>query len=154
MDKHWNGSYLWEATVRPIDGSVLHAFNVAAREALGKDTYLSILDVKVAQTVSQYNISFCKEYPINVDDNTNKIPGILIGRYPGDHYAGGNPWQLLTATLGDLFYNASMAVKSTGLTDEQLTAWTAVLPALKGTTDKTVQAQAFVNAGDSVMERL
>ena len=31
-------------------------------------------------------------------------PGILIGRYPGDHYAGGNPWQLLTAALAEYFY--------------------------------------------------
>ena len=29
------------------------------------------------------------------------------GRYPGDVYAGGNPWQLLTAALGELFYLAA-----------------------------------------------
>lgn len=35
--------------------------------------------------------------------------GILIGRYPGDSYAGGNPWQLLTAVLGELFYLGGQA---------------------------------------------
>jgi len=33
-----------------------------------------------------------------------KILGILIGRYPGDVYAGGNPWQLLTAATAEFFY--------------------------------------------------
>ena len=27
-------------------------------------------------------------------DNAAGAPGILIGRYPGDTYAGGNPWQV------------------------------------------------------------
>ncbi len=36
------------------------------------------------------------------------MEGILIGRYPGDSYAGGNPWQLLTAVLGKL----SLDIKS------------------------------------------
>jgi hypothetical protein len=35
--------------------------------------------------------------------------GILIGRYPGDSYAGGNPWQLLTAVLGELFFLGGQA---------------------------------------------
>ena len=39
--------------------------------------------------------------------NENGIPGILIGRYPGDIYAGGNPWQLLTAVLAECFYLAA-----------------------------------------------
>jgi len=44
-----------------------------------------VLDPKVAATVAVYNSSFCKEYAINVLDNTQKVPGILYGRYPGDH---------------------------------------------------------------------
>jgi len=35
---------------------------------------------------------FCSIYPINSDDNNAGLPGNLWGRYPGDHYAGGNPW--------------------------------------------------------------
>jgi hypothetical protein len=35
------------------------------------------------------------------------LPGILIGRYPDDVYAGGNPWQLLTAVLAKSFYQGA-----------------------------------------------
>ena len=36
-----------------------------------------------------------------------------MGRYPGDSYAGGNPWQLLTAVLAKTFYQgASVALAS------------------------------------------
>ena len=34
---------------------------------------------------------------------------MLIGRYPGDSYAGGNPWSLLTAVTGEVFYKAGEA---------------------------------------------
>jgi len=37
------------------------------------------------------------------------FPGVLIGRYPGDSYAGGNPWQLLTAVTGEFFYLGGQA---------------------------------------------
>jgi glucoamylase len=32
------------------------------------------------------------EWDINRIDNKAGVPGILYGRYPGDSYAGGNPW--------------------------------------------------------------
>ena len=45
----------------------------------------------------------------------------LIFRYPGDHYAGGNPWQLLTAVLGETFYLGAQAtlksIEEKGVTD-------------------------------------
>ena len=40
-------------------------------------------------------------------------PGVLIGRYPGDGYAGGNPWQLLTAVLAEAFYLGAEATLKT-----------------------------------------
>lgn len=40
-------------------------------------------------------------------DDKAKIPGMLYGRYPGDSYAGGNPWQLLSAVLAEAFYSVS-----------------------------------------------
>jgi len=54
-----------------------------------------------------------------------------------------------------LFYNAADLVSSNGLTSDQLTAWTAVLSDLTSAgSDKSKQATVFVNAGDSVMQRL
>lgn len=115
---------------------------------------MNVLDVKVAKTVAVYNMAFCKEYPINLGDNSNKIPGILYGRQPGDSYAGGNPWQLLTATLADLFYNAAIKVKKSGIESEQKVAWAAVLPALSDANDQASIVQVFTDAGDSVMQRI
>ena len=63
---------------------------------------------------------------VNQDAINSGQSGILIGRYPGDHYAGGNPWQLLTAVLGETFYLGAKATVSkiheSGLQDYQLGA--------------------------------
>jgi hypothetical protein len=69
--------------------------------------------------------TFCNEYLINQQDIKNGIPGILIGRYPGDAYAGGNPWQLLTAVLAKSFYQgANLLLDSNGfLKEADKTAW-------------------------------
>lgn len=43
------------------------------------------------------------------------IPGVLIGRYPGDTYAGGNPWQLLSAAFAKAFYQgANVLIQANG----------------------------------------
>ena len=40
---------------------------------------------------------------------------MLYGRYPGDSYAGGNPWQLLTAVVAKALYQGAQAmVQSNG----------------------------------------
>ncbi len=51
--------------------------------------------------------TFCAEYPINQDVASRGEPGMLFGRYPGDVYMGGNPWQLLTAVTAELFYKGA-----------------------------------------------
>ena len=38
----------------------------------------------------------------------------LFVRYPGDSYAGGNPWQLLTAAHAELFYLGAEAALKRG----------------------------------------
>lgn len=91
-----------ESDNRQKDSSVIHAFS-----SFGA---YSLTDDKVAKTIKQYSLTFCIEYQINQDDNKAKIPGILLGRYPGDSYAGGNPWQLLTAVLAKLFYQGASAL--------------------------------------------
>merc|ERR1719431_1915891 len=64
---------------------------------------------EAAATIQQLTKSFCREYKINQDAIGAGKSGIVIGRYPGDHYAGGNPWQLLTAVLGETFYLGAQA---------------------------------------------
>lgn len=47
---------------------------------------------ETANTIKQFNKVFNLEYVINRKDTIDHVPGILYGRYKGDHYAGGNPW--------------------------------------------------------------
>ena len=84
----------------------------------------------------------------------------MIGRYPGDSYAGGNPWQLLTAVLGELFYLGGKAtfksVKQRGdytLKYEDNKEWMSLLKLKEGTTARELAA-AQVGAGDAVMTSL
>jgi hypothetical protein len=57
IDKHWNGDYLWNTEVRPVDGSVLHA--------IVSFSYFDLNDEKVLKTLDHYNMVFCSIYPIN-----------------------------------------------------------------------------------------
>jgi hypothetical protein len=68
-----------------VDGSVLHAI-------VSFDKYFDLHDEKVIDTIAYYNKVFCSIFPVNEEDDKNGIPGMLWGRYPGDNYAGGNPW--------------------------------------------------------------
>merc|ERR1712216_983568 len=102
------------------------------------------------------------EWEINQIDNKNGVPGILYGRYPGDHYAGGNPWQLLTAVLAECFYKGAQAVQEEltllgvadfPLSDDQWKEWKDLLNLKPEATAKDFIAAA-TGAGDSVMTRL
>ena len=92
LSKHWTGTYLTESDntdtyhTHGIDGATIHAiasFPNSVYGATSKET---------AATIKNHVDAFCAEYKINRIDTAAKVPGILIGRYPGDHYAGGNPW--------------------------------------------------------------
>ena len=43
-----------------------------------------------------------------------QVVGVMIGRYPGDSYAGGNPWQLLTVVLVNTFCQGASAIVEFG----------------------------------------
>ncbi len=100
LDGHWTGSFMMESTNREKDGCVTHAF--ASFPGVYAPT-----DSKVAATIKTLNDVFCASFAINQIDNRAGLGGILYGRYPGDQYQGGNPWQLLTAVLGELFYQGA-----------------------------------------------
>lgn len=108
---HWTGTFVTESANRQKDSSVIHAFS-------SFDVY-PLTDEKVAKTIQVLAQTFCGEYAINQDDIKAGIPGVLMGRYPGDSYAGGNPWQLLTAVLAKTFYQgASVLAESNGFSNE------------------------------------
>jgi glucoamylase len=79
----------------------------------------------------------------------------LIGRYPGDSYAGGNPWQLLTAVYAKAFYQgASVLMQSNGFSKENdRKAWFELLK-LPESAPIDEQIKGMIQAGDAVMYRL
>jgi glucoamylase len=147
LDGHWTGSFMKESDNRPRDTAVIHAFS-------SFEAY-SITDNKVTQTIKELTQTFCSEYAINQQEIKSGIPGILMGRYPGDSYAGGNPWQLLTAVLAKTFYQGALTLmESTGFEEEEdRVAWFDLLK-LPADASFDKQVEAAVGAGDAVMYRL
>ena len=79
---HWNGEFLWESQNRQQDGSVIHAITTFGQYLYGPSSS------EAAATIATLTKTFCNEYDINQMDDGLGTPGVLIGRYPGDGYAG------------------------------------------------------------------
>lgn len=148
---HYNGEYIFEETNREKDGAVLVGLNDGYDETDGEFGPTSI---EVANTVAQYNLAFCSEYQINTDDTANGLPGVLYGRYPGDTYAGGNPWVLTTAALATLFYRGSLELAGGMMPDADAQAVWADALGEDFPSSASAAADLFLRAGDSVMIRL
>jgi len=151
---HWKDGFLYESTNRPYDGAVIHSIATFGEYLFPPESQ------EAASTINVLTKAFCQEYPINQDEISAGMEGILIGRYPGDSYAGGNPWQLLTAVLGELFYLGGQAtykqVKSLGdytLNYEENYAWMDLLQLPVGSTARDLAA-AQMGAGDATMNAL
>lgn len=145
---HWTGSAVIEHTGRTYDGAVIVGFNVGFDSS---DGLFAPSSFEVASTVKEYNSMFCNEYAINTADTSNSVPGVLYGRYQNDVYAGGNPWVLTTAALGNLFYRGGNYIKKHGLPDSSaLNTWSEVF----GIQSSSITADTFITAGDAVMNRL
>eukprot|EP01129_Flabellula_baltica_P000376 TRINITY_DN1039_c0_g1_i1.p1 TRINITY_DN1039_c0_g1~~TRINITY_DN1039_c0_g1_i1.p1 ORF type:complete len:504 (+),score=104.61 TRINITY_DN1039_c0_g1_i1:109-1620(+) len=151
LSSHWNGEFVLETSIRQKDGAVICAFN----DGYTDDEYYFPTSKEVASTIKNYNSLFCSEYKINRDDTKQGIPGIMYGRYKGDHYGGGNPWILSTAALAELFYRGSHYTIQNGLPDsDAMTIWKEVLSLPDKTITKEQLSQALRSAGDSVLLRI
>lgn len=107
ISNHWNGQYLFESTGRPKDSATI----LGILYGDDNDGFLSPTDPKVVATVTVLNNAFYTQFSINAKDDAAGVPGILWGRYPGDSYAGGNPWILNTGGLADLYFRQAKAVR-------------------------------------------
>lgn len=153
---HWNGTMIYESANRTLDGSVIHAIS-----SFGKYLYGPTSSEAVA-TVKTYNTAFCKEYKVNQTDNQNNVPGVLYGRYMNDSYAGGNPWQLLSAALAEFFYlsaqthfeNGAQQGLLTKINVEEHKEVLSLLNLESNDVSHSELAQSLLNAGDSVMSRI
>lgn len=146
MNNHWTGTFVTESDNRQKDSAVIHAFS--------SFNIYPLTDDKVAKTIKTLALTFCSEYQINQQDTKNGEPGVLMGRYPGDSYAGGNPWQLLTAVLAKTFYQGASSALTLGFeAQEDQHAWAELLNIPKDSS--TIEfAEAALSAGDAVMSRL
>jgi len=150
-DSHFNGDYVLETTAREKDGAVIVGFNDGFHAA---DGLFAPTSLEVAKTVAAYNLAFSTEYAINTADTANGLPGILYGRYPGDTYAGGNPWVLTTAALATLFYRGSLDLAAGNLPDADAQAVWADALGEEFPASASAASDLFLRAGDSVMIRL
>lgn len=161
LESHYNGAFVQECDARKKDAAVICAFN----DGYLGDGVFGPSSKEVAGTVQTLNALFCDSYAINQADTKNGIPGILYGRYEGDHYAGGNPWILLTSALAELLYRGAseMYNSAEGVYDnvnmEDMQAWADAL-GLDTTSENAIAldghvlATAMAGAGDGVLTRL
>jgi len=154
-EEHWTGSYIYESDNRRQDSAVLHSI-----ATFGEYLYPANSE-EAAATIDVLAHTFCNEYQINQQEVGAGEPGVLFGRYPGDSYAGGNPWPLLTAVAAEVFYLGAEATfkdieargAATPLDVEANKNWMKLLNLEEGKTDLDL-AQAQISAGDAVMTRL
>ncbi len=90
-----------------MDSGVILAILQGAFE----DGFFSATDDRVLSTVVQMAEVFKNLYPLNQKADA---PGIAIGRYPEDHYFGGNPWVISTNTFGQFYLRASQDYAAQG----------------------------------------
>lgn len=117
------------ATLDRTDGIDYKSSNLDTSVILGllygdmHDGFFSWNDPRVQATLQQLVKSFKALYPINQQP---QIPGIAIGRYPEDRYAGsnfsgGNPWVLCTLAMAEAIYrSANLAMQQHELTKANL----------------------------------
>jgi glucoamylase len=66
---------------------------------------------RMMATVHRLETTFKEIYAINHSHRFRAQPP-LIGRYPEDHYFGGNPWVLATTAMAEYYFTASADLKS------------------------------------------
>lgn len=145
-----NGQFVQEADIRKKDAIVMCAFN----DGYAGDSVYAPTDASVARTIGVYDDLFNSAFPINGADTRAGVPGVLYGRYEGDHYGGGNPWILTTSCLARVFYRGASHVARAGQMprDEDVAAWSAYFGRDLGSPAEL--AAALASAGDGVLERV
>mmetsp|Transcript_13060 Transcript_13060/g.25316 ORF Transcript_13060/g.25316 Transcript_13060/m.25316 type:complete len:511 (-) Transcript_13060:336-1868(-) len=154
LPQHYQNGFVIEEQNRQVDGATIVAFNDGY---LDGDSDFGPTDSKVADTVKKIINVVCEQYPINQADTKNNIAGVMLGRYPGDTYAGGNPWILTSSALAQLFYRGASAVLTnrSSISEEAMGTWLEIFGIPAQQKLSTLQlAQAFSDSGDGVLERV
>eukprot|EP00039_Didymoeca_costata_P019529 m.337891 g.337891 ORF g.337891 m.337891 type:complete len:549 (-) comp18262_c0_seq1:177-1823(-) len=152
VTSHYTGQFIMETQSRQKDAAVICGLN----DGFAGDSTFPPTATEVASTIKTFNDLFNSAFPINSADTAKGIPGILYGRYEGDHYAGGNPWVLTSGCLAQLYYRASS--EAAGLQGELhadvLSAWNSTLGYSLTEGSTTELARALLVQGDGVLARI
>jgi len=133
--------YVCESTGRCKDTAVIEAFNVGYMN----DGVFAPLSKEVVATLAGLSSTFCRDFSVNANAAKEGVPGVLFGRYEGDHYAGGNPWVLLTASAANLLYRQAEAVAKGAKPDAEAAT---LLTTLVG---GEVTPNNLLGAGDAIL---
>jgi len=113
LQAFWDPSQqIVRATLNPIEGPMYKtsgldiAVILALLHGYNDDNFFSFSDPRIISTMEKLENSFHVLYPIN---HVVGFPGVAIGRYPEDRYAGtdfngGNPWVLTTLAMAEAYY--------------------------------------------------
>jgi glucoamylase len=114
MDAHWSagkgylGFFLgpkthWDRSVREKPGDNLDsAVLLAALHSRRQEGPHSLLDARVLATAVKVEDLFASLYAVN--RNRSAGEGVVIGRYEGDTYYGGNPFVFITLGFAEMHY--------------------------------------------------
>lgn len=162
--------------------TLLGALAAYPDEGTGFPEAVPAFDRRLLATADHIVQSMGNTYEVNKEDDEAGLPGVLIGRYPGDEYSGvimspgftspcsgfncGNPWFLTTHALAEVLYSASAAAATGELKVDALTdgfilrAMELGLPAQdRGKmqaipqTDGVALGEILMKAGDGVLIR-
>eukprot|EP00007_Cunea_sp_BSH-02190019_P005458 CAMPEP_0174229902 /NCGR_PEP_ID=MMETSP0417-20130205/783_1 /TAXON_ID=242541 /ORGANISM="Mayorella sp, Strain BSH-02190019" /LENGTH=490 /DNA_ID=CAMNT_0015307509 /DNA_START=116 /DNA_END=1584 /DNA_ORIENTATION=- len=153
LSAHYNGQFVYESTNRQQDSAVLLAFNHGDLD----DGTFSSVSPEVAGTISTLSSLFTDMFSINGPNSPAGLNGVLMGRYQGDTYNGGNPWVLCSAALAQLYYRGATAtlVANELPSDEAMVHFRKLL-----NIDEKVElsvrdfALALTNQGDAVLLKI
>eukprot|EP00933_Yihiella_yeosuensis_P082624 TRINITY_DN9656_c0_g8_i1.p1 TRINITY_DN9656_c0_g8~~TRINITY_DN9656_c0_g8_i1.p1 ORF type:complete len:521 (+),score=133.04 TRINITY_DN9656_c0_g8_i1:65-1627(+) len=150
LEAHYDGTFVKESDGRTKDSAAIEAFVVGDLN----DGLFAPLSKEVLGTVITLNDLFCNAFQINQQDTAAGIPGILYGRYENDSYDGGNPWVLLSASLGHLLYNSAAAALTAGPIDSATYALLQKAYGIEAGLSGKALSEALLGAGDGVLLRI
>uniref|UniRef100_A0A0G4G7C0 glucan 1,4-alpha-glucosidase n=1 Tax=Chromera velia CCMP2878 TaxID=1169474 RepID=A0A0G4G7C0_9ALVE len=146
---------LWvaEADNRDKDAAVPLAFATADLE----DGFLSASSPRVLGSLAVLSELFCSTFRINQEDTKNGVPGVMLGRYRGDVYAGGNPWIIGTAAMAQVMYRAAKELRASAkkVDPAVVSALTRLLSVeARAVSDNRAAATALEGAADGILLRV
>eukprot|EP00931_Biecheleriopsis_adriatica_P074818 TRINITY_DN48808_c0_g1_i1.p1 TRINITY_DN48808_c0_g1~~TRINITY_DN48808_c0_g1_i1.p1 ORF type:complete len:494 (+),score=54.87 TRINITY_DN48808_c0_g1_i1:69-1484(+) len=137
--------FVCESTNRCQDTAVIEALNVGYME----DQVFAPLSNGALMTMVGLSRYFCGAYEINQKAARDGTPGVLFGRYVNDHYDGGNPWILLTASAATLLYRQAESLSSMKQVNASLNE--DVTAALHNFLGRQVTSENLLGAGDAML---